>query len=76
MQFVINLEDAVDFAAQIAPDLPIADGVGAGFFSWADGVTELLSYIYGQSYDSTLELLVKAVKKHQNYEDPEESDED
>lgn len=65
----VSYDSAIDFAAGIAPALPLTSGKTNNFFEWAENITELLAYIYSQDIEQVMEDLVEAVKEEQEYED-------
>ena len=63
-----SYQSALNHASELAPTL---DKPGE-FIRWAEDICQLLSYIYGQSYETVTEDLYDNVKEAQNYEDTEE----
>ena len=65
----VSYDSAINFAAGIAPALPLTTGKTNNFFEWAESTTELLAYIYSEDVEQVMEDLVEAVKEAQDYED-------
>ena len=65
----VSYNSAINFAAGIAPALPLTPGKTNNFFEWAENTSELLSYIYSEEQEQAMQDLVEAVKEEQEYED-------
>lgn len=75
--FTVHYDRAIEFVAEKAPTIPthLPKGTANNFFTWAEEMAEILSFIYSYDHQTVLEGLVEAIKELQN-EDDEETLED
>ena len=62
--FTQSYRSAIRHIGEIAPTLEKA----TEFIKWAEGISDLMSYIYSKDYDNVTEDIVNAAKEAQGYE--------